>query len=78
MGKKMKNNMRFLKNLVMCLLLVGIVDQIEGDVAIIEYKVGGRILHTKVNLDLSPCTPAEGDQVSFFKDYKIVTCQDSI
>ena len=58
------------------LLLFGIVDQIEGDTAIIEYELRGRILHTEVDLSLSPCTPREGEKVSFFPDYKIVTCDE--
>ena len=56
------------------LLLVGIVDQIEGNVALVEYEEHGKIKHSSVLLDQSPCVPVEGQTVHFFKDYKIVTC----
>ena len=58
------------------LLILGIVDRIEGDVATIEYVEKGRILHTDVSLSLSPCVPSEGQSVYFYKNYKIVTCED--
>ena len=36
------------------LLLVGIVDQIEGNVALVEYEEHGKIKHSSVLLDQSP------------------------
>ena len=64
-----------IKHLVFSLLLMGIVDSIDGDIAVVEYEYRGRILHSEVDLTLSPCRPAEGEKVSFFPDYKIVTCE---
>ena len=62
----------------MCTLLLGMVDQINDDVAVVEYKVGDFIMHSEVSLDLSACNPSEGQSVYFYKDYKIVTCVDDL
>lgn len=57
------------------LLLLGIVDQISDGTAVIEYEERpGVITHSEVDLSLSACAPKEGQNVYFFKDYKIVTC----
>ena len=61
-------------NLLFPLLLVGLVDQVNKNVALIEYEQDGRILHSTVDLDLSACIPEEGQWVAFYKDYKVVTC----
>jgi|TARA_R110001583_G_scaffold79429_1_gene214542 hypothetical protein len=60
--------------IISALLLLGIVDQIENNSALIEYKKDGKIMHSYVSLDLSPCMPEEGQHVYFYEDYKIVTC----
>ena len=65
-----------LKHLILYTLLLGMVDQINDDVVVVEYKVGDSIKHSEVSLDLSACSPAEGQLVYFYKDYKIVTCVD--
>ena len=70
MGIAMKN----LKHVVLSLLLIGIVDQISGNIAVIEYESEGNILYSEVDLSLSACVPKEGEVVAFFKDYKVVTC----
>ena len=62
------------KNLVAALLMIGIVDQINENTAVIEYERYGKLYYTTVDLDLSACVPREGEKVSFYKDYKIVTC----
>tara|TARA_R100000008_G_scaffold86819_1_gene81848 strand:- start:3548 stop:3757 length:210 start_codon:yes stop_codon:yes gene_type:complete len=62
---------------IAALLMLGIVDQIENNNALIEYEKNGRIMHSYVSLDLSPCMPKEGQQVYFYEDYKIVTCVES-
>ncbi len=62
------------KNFIISLILFGLVDQINGNIALIEYESKGRILYSEVDLDLSACEPKEGERVSFLKDYKIVTC----
>jgi len=54
------------------------VDQINDDVAVVEYKVGDFIKHSEVSLDLSACKPSEGQEVYFYKDYKIVTCVNDL
>lgn len=66
------------KIMTLSLLLIGIVDQVNGDKATIEYLHKGRVLHTTVDLSLSPCTPVEGQRVSFFPDYKVVTCGEKL
>ena len=58
------------------LLLVGIVDQISDGKAMIEYEERGKLKYSYVSLDLSSCVPTEGQTVHFFKDYKIVTCEE--
>jgi hypothetical protein len=63
-----------IKNALAFLILFGLVDQINGNIAMIEYESKGRILYSEVDLNLSACQPKEGDRVSFLKDYKIVTC----
>ena len=63
-----------IKNIAVALILFGLVDQINGNIAVVEYESKGRILYSEVNLDLSACEPKEGQRVSFLKDYKIVTC----
>lgn len=65
-----------LSTIITFLLLVGIVDQVNDNVAIVEYSHGGSIKHTEVNLDLSACDPIEGQTVYFYKDYKIVSCEE--
>lgn len=73
---KMKNK---LKELFVCVaLLAGIVDQINGSNAIVEYEEDGQLKHSSVSLDQSACKPREGQKVYFFKDYKIVTCEDEV
>ena len=67
-----------LKHLILSTLLLGMVDQINDDVAVVEYKVGDFIKHSEVSLDLSACKPSEGQSVYFYKDYKIVTCVEKL
>ena len=62
---------------VALLLLVGIVDRIEGNIALIEYEKHGKLYHTQVLLSQSACQPVEGQKVHFFEDYKIVVCEDT-
>ncbi len=61
--------------LILPLLLIGIVDQINGDVIEIEYVDKGRTHYSKALVSLSACKPEEGQQVYFYKDYKVVTCE---
>ena len=62
--------------IVSALLIVGVVDQINGEQAVIEYTKKGRIMYSTVSLEHSACLPREGSKVYFFEDYKIVTCED--
>jgi hypothetical protein len=70
--------MKKMTQFVTLLLLIGIVDQINNDVAIVEYTQKGVVRHTKVSIDLSACKPNEGQTVYFYKDYKIVTCEEKV
>ena len=58
------------------LLLVGIVDKIENDIALVEYEKDGKLYHSHVLLSQSACQPVEGQKVHFFEDYKIVVCEE--
>jgi hypothetical protein len=58
------------------LLLIGIVDQISANTALIEYEKDGRLSYSYISLDLSACNPVEGQTVHFFEDYKIVSCEE--
>ena len=66
---------RLYSSLITALLLVGVVDVIDGNNITIEYEEGGKLMHSTVPLDLSICTPAEGQKVFFYKDYKVVSCE---
>ena len=59
------------------LLLMGVVDKIEGNIVLIEYEKNGKLHHTHVSLSQSACQPVEGQRVHFFEDYKIVTCEET-
>jgi len=65
-------------NMINVLLLVGIVDQINDNSAVIEYEKNGKLVYSTVSLVQSACTPSEGMVVHFFKDYKIVKCEDNL
>ena len=65
-------------NLLAALLLLGVVDQINGDSITVEYEEDGYLTYSTVSLNHSACTPREGQKVYFFKDYKIVSCEDEI
>ena len=67
--------LKLYNSLLAALLLVGIVDVINGDNITIEYEENGILMHSTVSLDRSICTPTEGQKVFFYKDYKIVTCE---
>jgi len=58
------------------LLLVGFVHQINGDEVIIKYKDRGKTSYSAVSLFHSACSPHEGQKVFFYRDYKIVSCEE--
>lgn len=66
--------MKKLASIMTLLLIVGVVDQVEDNMAVVEYDHKGSVRHSRVNLDLSACRPQEGQTVYFYRDYKIVTC----
>lgn len=70
--------MRMISRVITLLLLMGVVDQINDDVAIVEYTQQGLVKYTKVSMTLSACKPTEGQTVYFYKDYKIVTCEEKV
>ena len=55
-------------------LTLGIVDQVGGGVALIEYERKGKIKYAHVSIDSTVCTPKEGQKVLFRGD-KIVRCK---
>ena len=63
--------------IIALLLLVGVVDQINEETALIEYEKDGKLMYSNVSLLQSPCMPVEGQTVYFFEDYKIVTCEEA-
>ena len=68
--------MKINSTILAAFLLVGVVDQISDDIALIEYEKHGKLFYSHVSLDLSACLPVEGQTVHFFKDYKIVSCEE--
>ena len=68
--------MKKISTIITFLLMMGVVDQVEDNIAIVEYEHYGEVRYTKVDLDLSACSPREGQTVYFYKDYKIVTCEE--
>ena len=56
--------------------MLGVVSHIGDDTAMIEYRKNGKDLVTNVSIPLSACMPRLGQQVYFFKNYKIVICVD--
>ena len=54
-------------------LLIGQIDQIEGDVAVVEYQKGDTIEYREVAIIKEKCLPIEGQEV-LFDDQKIIVC----
>jgi hypothetical protein len=69
----MNNFVRFFATL---LVIAGIVVEVNKTQIVVSYKKGKLTRHSKVSRDLSVCTPAVGQAVFFYKDYKIVECVD--
>ena len=68
--------MKINSTVLAALLLVGTVDQVSDNTALIEYEKHGKVAYSYVSLDLSACNPFEGQTVHFFEDYKIVSCEE--
>ena len=58
------------------LLMIGFVHQIDGDEVTVKYKARGKVKYSTVSLFHSACTPREGQKVFFYRDYKIVSCEE--
>ncbi len=66
-----------IKNFLALLLMVGFVYQMDGDEVTVKYKTrGGKVKYSTVSLFHSACTPREGQKVFFYRDYKIVSCEE--
>ena len=64
-----------MKNFIISFLLVaGIAIQINEQSIIVSYKTGDFTSYSTVSRDMSVCTPQIGQEVFFYKDYKIVQC----
>lgn len=66
-----------INSILAALLLIGVVDQINDDAILVEYINGGRTSYSTVSLAQSACVPREGQKVHFYKDYKVVTCEET-
>lgn len=68
--------MAAIKNFFALLLLMGLVHQVDGDRVVVKYKARGKMSFSTVSLSQSACHPHEGQKVFFYKDYKIVSCEE--
>jgi len=66
-----------LNNLIAALLLLGVVEYIYPQTILVSYKHNGKTKFSHVSRDQSACEPEAGQQVYFYKDYKIVTCEET-
>jgi hypothetical protein len=64
--------------LIAALLLLGVVEYIYPDIILISYKHGSKTKFSEVSRSQSVCEPIAGQQVYFLKDYKILTCEESL
>ena len=64
--------------LVAALLLLGVVEYIYPDIILVSYEQGGKTRLSEVSRSQSVCEPEAGQQVYFLKDYKILTCEESL
>ena len=64
--------------LVAALLLLGIVEYVYPDTILVSYEQGGKTKLSEVSRSQSVCEPEAGQQVYFLKDYKILTCEESL
>ena len=64
--------------LVAALLLLGVVEYVYPDIILVSYKQGSKTKFSKVSRSQSACEPEAGQQVYFLKDYKILTCEESL
>ena len=64
--------------LAAALLLLGVVEYIYPDIILVSYEQGGKTRFSVVSLSQSVCEPEAGQQVYFLKDYKILTCEESL
>ena len=64
--------------LAAALLLLGVVEYIYPDIILVSYEQGGKTRVSEVSRSQSVCEPEAGQQVYFLKDYKILTCEESL
>ena len=64
--------------LAAALLLLGVVEYIYPDIILVSYEQGGKTRFSEVSRSQSVCEPEAGQQVYFLKDYKILTCEESL
>jgi hypothetical protein len=63
-----------INNIIAGLLILGTVEYVEPDKILVAYKHHGKTKYSVVVRALSACDPAVGQQVYFYKDYKVVEC----
>ena len=63
---------------IAALLLLGVVEYIYPDIILVSYKHGSKTKFSEVSRSQSACEPETGQQVYFLKDYKILTCEESL
>ncbi len=64
--------------IIAALLLLGIVEYVYPDIILVSYKHGSKTKFSEVSRSQSVCEPVAGQQVYFLKDYKILTCEESL
>ena len=64
--------------IIAALLLLGIVEYVYSDIILVSYEQGGKTKLSEVSRSQSVCEPVAGQQVYFLKDYKILTCEESL
>ena len=64
--------------LVAAFVLLGLVEYVYPDYILVSYKHHGKTKLSKVSRSQSACEPEAGQQVYFLKDYKILTCEESL
>jgi|6_EtaG_2_1085325.scaffolds.fasta_scaffold396081_2 hypothetical protein len=67
-----------LNNLITALLILGVVEYVYPETILVSYKHHGKTKYSYVSRAQSACEPEAGEEVYFYKDYKIVQCQESL
>ena len=60
------------------LILLGVVEYVYPETILVSYQRHGKTMFSHVSRSQSACEPEAGQEVFFLKDYKIVTCQETM